>query len=55
MFTGVTINPMTWVNWAILREPYNWLVIWIAIAFTVMLVTIVANGGRLPIAGPDGS
>ena len=40
------------VTWALLREPYNWLIVAAMCAFAVLAVSIITSGGRLP---PDQS
>lgn len=36
------------INWAIIREPYNWVIVAFILAGMGIAVTVLANGGRLP-------
>jgi hypothetical protein len=36
------------INWELISQPYNWLIVAAMVSFAVLAVAIISNGGRLP-------
>jgi hypothetical protein len=36
------------INWELLREPYNWLIVAAMTTFAVLVIAFLTNGGNLP-------